>query len=335
MRVTIARIAAAAGVSRQTVDRVLNRRGGVSLERERAVLAAARSLGLDRNLERRPGRLLRVAVLMQPPANPYYEALGRGFMRANRVFSDHAITAYVTHVDVRDPQLLRPLLRKVSRGYDGLVIVAPSRADLADELGWLAARFPLVALASDIPVAGRRYVGPSNLQAGRLAGDLMGRLIGPLGGRAIVVGSSQFTGHGERIAGFAAVLHERYPRCGIAAVIDSDDRGEAAAEAVGAALAREPGSAGLYNISQGNEVIARTVARVRPLGGVTFICHDLTAGTEALLRSGRIDAVIDQDPELEAQRALELVLAHYGRLDGDPLDGRTPLRVFFRESIEA
>ena len=60
----IADIAAAAGVSTATVDRVLNRRGGVSPEKEGRVLEWSRKLQVDRDLERRPTRILRIGVVM-------------------------------------------------------------------------------------------------------------------------------------------------------------------------------------------------------------------------------------------------------------------------------
>jgi hypothetical protein len=47
-----------------------------------------------------------------------------------------------------------------------------------------------------------------------------------------------------------------------------------------------------------------------------------------------VDVVIDPDPMLEARRAMELVLQHYGRLEGGS-GGSTPLRVVFRENCAA
>ena len=68
-------VAKAAGVSSATVDRVLNKRGGVNPDKEKQVLEWARKLQLDRNLERRPSRILRLGVIMQAPANPFYRSL--------------------------------------------------------------------------------------------------------------------------------------------------------------------------------------------------------------------------------------------------------------------
>ena len=72
-------VAAAAGVSIATVDRVLNGRGGVSPDRVKRVIEWARKLRLDRALDDLPIRWLRIAILMQSPTNPFYESLKQGF----------------------------------------------------------------------------------------------------------------------------------------------------------------------------------------------------------------------------------------------------------------
>ena len=56
-------IAEAAGVSISTVDRVINRRGGVSQKREEIVLEWANRLGLDRASISDHNKLIKVASL--------------------------------------------------------------------------------------------------------------------------------------------------------------------------------------------------------------------------------------------------------------------------------
>ena len=77
-------VAKAAGVSLSTVDRVLNGRGGVAADKERRVLEWARKLRLDRALDQRAARTLRIAVLIQPPENPFHAAIQAAFKAANR-----------------------------------------------------------------------------------------------------------------------------------------------------------------------------------------------------------------------------------------------------------
>jgi LacI family transcriptional regulator len=334
-KITISEVAARAGVSRATADRVLNRRGGVSTDKERAVLLSARRMGLDRNLTMAPVQHLRVCVLMKPPQNPFYERLARGFRDANALFDASAITAYINHIDVLAPETIHARLRKIAKSYDALVIVAPARDSIIAALRDIAERIPVITLATDLPLdTAHYYVGPSNYQAGRLAGEMMGRMLGPAGGDLLLVaGLREFSGHEERKQGFRDVLAEDFPRCNIAVEIENFDQSGVAADGVAAALTKNRQIRGIYNISQGNDEITQILKRRKLSKEFFFICHDLTPTTKALLLSRRIDVVIDQDPGLEARRAMEIVLRHYGRLDGSPVNENTPIRVFFRENV--
>ena len=67
-------------------------------------------------------------------------------------------------------------------------------------------------------------------------------------------------------------------------------------------------------------------------GVVTFICHELTEFTRRLLVAGTVDAVIDQNPRVEARDAVEwLVHAAHGR----PAPTLPPIRIqaIFKENI--
>ena len=214
-KTTIGEVAVRAGVSRATADRVLNRRGGVSAEKARAVLVSARAMRLDRNLDVPPARMLRVCVLMQSPENPFYERLTRGFREADLLFEAQSIRAYITHIDVLDAESIRRQLQQIAKAYDALVIIAPAREGILNALREIAARIPVVTLATDLPLdAVHHYVGPDNYKAGRLAAALMGRLLGRAGGGVLLIaGLREFSGHGERKQGFLEVLPEDFPNC--------------------------------------------------------------------------------------------------------------------------
>ena len=77
------------------------------------------------------------------------------------------------------------------------------------------ATIPVVTLATDVRDCGRHaYVGPDDRRAGRVAGDLMGRFLGPTGGDIVMIaGLLSLIGNEEREMGFRSVLRERYPTC--------------------------------------------------------------------------------------------------------------------------
>jgi LacI family transcriptional regulator len=47
---------------------------------------------------------------------------------------------------------------------------------------------------------------------------------------------------------------------------------------------------------------------------------------------GLIDAIIDQNPELEVRTAVEVIAAHFGRLDAPPGSAVTPVQIHMIEN---
>jgi LacI family transcriptional regulator len=333
-KVTLGDVARAAGVSLATVDRVLNGRGGVDPGKEAAVLGWARRLGLDRNLGSRPTRLLRVGMLMSEASNPFYASLHEAVARANRAFEADGIRCFVHHLDVLSPQASAARIASAAAGHDALVVVCPEEPLIAAAVAAAASVLPVVTLASDLPRSGRlAYVGADNRAAGRVAGELMGKFLGRGGGEVVVVsGLHSYVGHEEREMGFRAVLRERFPACRLAAVVETRERGEAAGALVTRLFRRHPGIAGVYNVSTGDREIARALVRLDLGRHVTFVTHELTPERRALLREGVIDAVIDQNPDLEVATAVGLIARHFGRRDAAPTTGITPLTIYLREN---
>jgi LacI family transcriptional regulator len=145
----------------------------------------------------------------------------------------------------------------------------------------------------------------------------MGRMLGRTSMVLLVAGLNDFSDHQERRKRLHAPLREDYSSCTVTAEIDSFDRSATVAAAVVTAL-KAGGIRGIHNISQGNDKITRRIEEHGFAKDVVFICHDQTSlapTTCDLLLARPVDVVIDQDPLLEARRAMELVLSHYGRLD--------------------
>ncbi|WP_244564729.1 LacI family DNA-binding transcriptional regulator [Rhizobium sullae] len=328
-------LAAAAGVSLSTVDRVLNNRGGVSEDKERRVLEYARKLKIDRALNQRAARTLRIAVLLQSRANPFHAAVQDSFEAANRDFLQYNLQFQVYHIDPTRPAATVALTNALSLRCDGLVIVSPQNEDIAAALRAFGRNGkPVITLATDIRDAERyAYVGPDNRKAGRVAGDLMGRLLGKEGGEIVVIsGMLSMIGHEEREMGFRAVLRERYPLCKVAEVLESMERGERAGDLVFNALIGNPRIRGIYNASAGARSVASAMNALGRRSDIVFITHELTDERRQLMREGMIDAIIDQNPVVEVRTAVEALAAYFRRKDEPPISLMTPIQVHMIEN---
>lgn len=332
-KISISDVAKAAGVSTATVDRVLNNRGGVRTDKEDRVLATARALGIDRALDRTPSRALRVAVLIQPPVNPFHASLREGIDLASRMYATLNVQFFVHHIDPRKPAAIAAAVRDC-RSYDGLVITSPDDIRVREAVAFLSRNVPVVTLATDLTYCGRAaYVGPNDRQAGRVAGDLMGLFLGRQGGRVVVVaGSRDITGHREREAGFRDIMTERYPECSLAVVLETGENQEEAGRVVEIAFRDDPGLRGIYHLSAGALPIVSALQRLGRTDNTVVITHELTPNRRMLLKSRKINAVIDQRPLLEARLAVETIAKLLGRMPGEAVSISTDIQIFLAEN---
>lgn len=133
--------------------------------------------------------------------------------------------------------------------------------------------------------------------------------------------------------GFRSLLRERFPACTIAASLESGEDQARAGEVVHQALRSNPGVRGIYNVSAGNSAIAKVIRALGLTQKIVLITHGLTPERRAMLREGVLDAIIDQNPRLEAQRAFEVLQPTLQtKRDRDPARGIYAFNIFIREN---
>jgi LacI family transcriptional regulator len=316
-------IAAAAGVGLATVDRVLNERGGVRRATAARVLEAARSLGANRTLPALHTRPLRIDVILSNLHPPFYRRLGAALadvalplgslLRIQQTYVDGIAVARKIRADRAD--------------YDGIVVVGGDHAEVRAAIGEAAAAGKaVVTLVSDVPSASRlAYVGIDNARAGRTAGYFLGRMLGGRGAVAVVTGDPHNRCQAEREAGFREALGRRFPGLRLAATVvgHEDDRHTFAR--LSDALADVPAIAGVYNTAGAVVAVADAIrAQHRP---IAYVAHELTPDSRRLLAEGALDLVIDQNPELQARRAIEHLAIRFALLDKPPDDTPIPFTV--------
>ncbi len=65
---------------------------------------------------------------------------------------------------------------------------------------------------------------------------------------------------------------------------------------------------------------------------MVFVTHELTEDRRALLRSRRIDAIIDQDTAAEVRSVTDIMARLLGRADGAAASVLAPVRIFTAEN---
>jgi LacI family transcriptional regulator len=328
-------IAEAAGVSISTVDRVINRRGGVSQKREEIVLEWANRLGLDRASISDHNKLIKVAVLLEPVKNPFFKELRSAFDDLAGLIPQVTFSCFFHYIDVENLAETALKIPAIVERFDAIIVLAPDEPKLADSLLQASKSIPVVTMVTDIPHSGRiAYVGPDNRKMGRSAGELIGRFIGEQGGNVLLIlGLQRFVGHEEREMGFRSVLRERFKKIDVTACLESSENSIKAGQLVAETLKKDPHLRGIYNVSSGNTEICKVIESLGLEEKITLITHELTPERRALLQDGKIDAILDQNPRLEVQRAFEIVANHLdASLRDTPLTGNTHFNIFLKES---
>ena len=235
-----------------------------------------------------------------------------------------------------NPDTLAATLGELQGRTRGVGVVALDHPTVREAIRALSeSGVRVVTVASDVlHVPREAYVGIDNRQAGRLAGFVLGRFVGARGRRgkvALFAGSLSYRGHEEREMGFRHVLAEDFPELDIVELREMrDDSARAYAEA-SQLLDRHPGLAGIYNIGAGNDGVARALKERERAGRTVFVGHEATPDNRALLLDGTIDAVIDQNPRVEAREALNILAGSIRGIRHDPHLPR--LQIVFRENL--
>jgi LacI family transcriptional regulator len=234
-----------------------------------------------------------------------------------------------------DPVALAATLERAAEESDGIGVVPVDHPLVREAIRAVAARgvkvLTLMSDLSGLPTVG--YIGIDNRAAGRLAGYLLGRLMPP--GRtevALFTGSLSYRGHEEREMGFRSLIAEEFPRLSVVEFREvGDDSARAFAE-TRALLATRPDLGGIYNIGGGLRGIADALEEAGRALEVVFVGHELTEAIRRYLLRGTVDAVIDQNPRVEAREAIErLRRAALGQDVRDWIGVRT--QVIFRENV--
>lgn len=336
MRATLIDIAKEAGVSSATVDRVLNERAGVKQRTREIVFEAARNLGYLPGHEKQniaPADHIKLDFILPAGTNTFITNLRDQIVRQSALKAELDVRIHC--VEGFNPETLAHALEGLKGQSQGVGVIALDHPSVREAMRSLAqSGMPIVTIASDISHVPRiGYIGIDNRAAGRLGGYILGRFLNNTSGNkiALFAGSLSYRGHEEREMGFRRVLSEEFPHLSIVELNEIEDSREKAYTETMALLKRHPDLAGIYNLGAGNQGIGQALTDSGKATSVIFIGHELTDSTKKFLLDGTMDAVIDQNPRVEAREALAALTS---QIKQHPYESHPPrIQVIFRENI--
>lgn len=314
MKPTIRSLARMCGVSRGTVDRVLNDRPYVSPEVRKKVLRAVQATGYVHPRTSAPSdHAAQIGFLVAQWENDYFRRqTERGIRRAERMLRPGELSLQVETMGSRsDREYIQRIDRLLAAGVRGIILNAADNVLLRTKIDDLAAQgVPVVTYNSDLPTSRRVcHVGQDLDKSGQVAAGLLARSLGPHDHILAVTGNLEFQSHRSRVESFCAhagALGIGSDRIQLAQCFE---RYDLTYEAVLNALQRSDSVRGVYMGTESVPACMDAIKKARLRHKVHVVANDLTQPAIRGLKNGMLDFVVEQDFSAQAYEAILVMYA--------------------------
>ena len=299
---TMKDIAKLANTSLGTVDRALNDKPGVSPKTRQRILELAESLHYTTNKHGKALVLKRrntcLGCIVEPLSNPYFQDLKRGLEEAGKELEDCGITTHILEMTGYDEdEQIACMERLREQNVSGIVMNAIRSERMISQIDrFVEQGIRIVTCNTDCEHSKRdAFVGVDNEQMGRLAAELLAKLMGRSGSALVVTGFANISAHTLRDAGFRRKIAESYHNISVVAGIESHENDAIAEQNTLKALAEHPDISGIFVAGYGVLGVIAALEKQNKSESVRVICCDHTPITDALMRADKLDAILCQD----------------------------------------
>jgi LacI family transcriptional regulator len=340
-RATIQDLAAAAGVSVATVDRVLNRRLPVREATAVRVVAAAEQIGyhatglLKQRLAEVPSCSL--GFLLQKRSNDFYRAMGERLLEAARAERSVRARCSIEFLDEIAPSAIASRISELGQRMDALAIVAVDHPLVVEAVEALTAGGkPVFTLLSELTtpaVAG--HVGVDNRKAGRTAAWAISRLAKRPGKIGILLGSHRYLNQETAEISFRSYMRENAPEFLLLEPIVNLDDDRIAYEAVTHMVASNPDLVGIYMSGGGMPGLVQALRDEKAGDRIVAVCNELIPATRSALIDGTVDMALATPLTALAEKVVSAMAARVS--SGRSEQGRSafllPAEIYIPENI--
>lgn len=317
MGVTIKQIASIAGVSRGTVDRVLNNRGRVNPDIDIRVKEIANRMNYRPNRAAKAlaanKKPIHIGLVVPAEGNQFFHDVIRGTQKQQKDLADFGVSVEVHTVKGFDVEkqlaMMDGFLKKCIHGLILTPIDDPRIGRKIDEMSEQG--IPVVTTNSDINHSKRlAYVGSDYYKGGITAGALMKYLTNGSDKIAIVTGSLKMLGHRQRVEGFLDKIKSEKNGIQVVATKECNDDIFIAYDETKEILQQHPDLKAIYIGAGGTEGVCKAVKQMKREDEVRIVCFDLTPPIRSYMEEGMIDFAILQEPEYQGRKPVELLFEY-------------------------
>lgn len=310
-RPTIEDLAAAAGVSTATVDRVLNKRSKVREVTAQRVLLAAEDIGYhaagllkQRVRESKPKK--RLAILLQRSNDEFYIALGEAIQSACNRATEFVFETDIQFMDEISPEYIKERLEYESHHADAIAVVALDHLLLNQEVERITANnIPVLTILSPLSTLScTRHIGVDNRKAGRTAAWAINRLAKP-GDIGVLLGSHSYLNQDIAEISFISYFREIQHQFNLLSPQVNLDDNELAYQATRQLIKQAPNLTAIYSAGGGVEGIIKAIYEAKKSKSIVLVCNELMSSTRLALSEGCIDVIIATPVSKMAQAVVE------------------------------
>lgn len=320
MKVRIKDIAAKAGVSTGTVDRVIHKRGNVRADVQATVERVMREMGYQRNIiasALATNRQWQIASLIFDPSDNYWRQIKEGIDRAQEATVHYGVRIRHYFADRLSPVLFARHAARILEDRPDAVLMAPSFLHESlhfikscDELG-----IPVVLINSEIKDSEALcYIGQNSYQSGQLAARLLHFGINQEATALLLnlAADSQNTQHlKDKERGFRDYFAKNYDKeiKIVSQKITNFEDQEQLCCIIGKLLEEYPDVAGLFVT---NSRAFRVVGCLDKLNrnDLLVVGFDLIPENLQYLRANKIDFLINQNPVMQGYLGIMNIVNH-------------------------
>lgn len=312
---TIKEIAELAGVSRGTVDRVLNNRGMVNPDTARKVKEIANALNYKPNkaglILSAQKKKLKLGVILFGANNPFFDDVKKGIKEKSKELESYNCTVKIKSIPLCIDEQIKAIDIFVNEGINGIALTPYNDEKIILKINELYDMgIPVITLNTDIDGSKRlAYVGSNYYDSGKTAAGLINIITHGDVNVGIISGSKNVMCHSERISGFKNCIEENYPHIKIVGTVYNDDDDIKSYELTSQLLQNKDINA-LFFVAGGVYGGCSAVISSKRENNITSISFDSVPTTKAMIEKGLIKATICQQPKSQGSKPLDILFSY-------------------------
>lgn len=314
-RMTLEEIAAAIGISRTTIYKVLADKGNVSEKTRATVMEALEKYHYVQNKNARNLAMNRQYTIgyvgfRSKSANYFSPKVRKGIDRAVKEFGDDGLNVLISEFDVEKPwQQAKEVDRMLDQGVRSFVLAFSDRQIIEGILEKLKEQdCRVVLLSRDLGKEHENYyVGVDYYKSGQLSAELLGKMLSGKG-KVFIPVTAEYHDNQDiqaRLEGFLEKLKE-YPGCEVLPIVHGLVEGENVYKEVISCINREPDLRGIFDLTYRLDMTAKAL---RDCGrcDIKLVGFDLFQEIEKEIEESTIDAVVYQDLSKQAYLGIKIL----------------------------